>query len=346
MLLDAAQFLAVAGREYAVVTYSDKMIRQDMKRQQTEELVDVHGHDSMLTALLVHLVVVGDSPIGHIEYSGVCDSHAVGISPDVFEHLTDSLGRRFGMNDPWLVKTLLAYVFGEGNFLLLQPACQEIHETPPELVAHGSHGKEERCTPASMNLMPYARRINASARDDAMNMGVVKDVRSPRVEDGCHTSEQPLPDSECINGSPSSLEHTVVELPLIGHCDRMQAVGQCEDDMEVLGGDDFFPAELNPLLALLVLALGTMTVSATVVTDLDVPAFGTNLYMPAQGTCTALCHVPEGSFNRRNDMMLAKELSTVAPDNLTDVEARPHLFLGGNRTSIGRTSFCGSMSAT
>jgi hypothetical protein len=89
-----------------------------------------------------------------------------------------------------------------------------------------------------------------------------------------------------------------------------------------------------------------MTVSAAVVADMYVPTLRTNLYMPAQGTGTALRHVPEGSFNRRNDMMPAKELSTVASDNLTDVEACSHFFLGGNRTSIGRTSFCGSMSAT
>jgi len=68
--------------------------------------------------------------------------------------------------------------------------------------------------------------------------------------------------------------------------------------------------------------------------------------MPAQGTGTAQCHVPEGSFNRRNDMMLAQELSTVAPDNLTDVEARPHLDLGGKMVSIRRTCLIGSMSAT
>jgi hypothetical protein len=125
----------------------------------------------------------------------------------------------------------------------------------------------------------------------------------------------------------------------------MQTVGQRENDMEVPDRDDFFPAELNPLLTLLLLALGTMTVSAAVVADMYVPTFGTNLYMPAQGTGTALRHVPEGSFNRRNDMMPAKELSTVAPDNLTDVEARPHLALGGNMVSIRRTCFIGSMFA-
>jgi hypothetical protein len=125
----------------------------------------------------------------------------------------------------------------------------------------------------------------------------------------------------------------------------MQTVRHGEYDMEVLGRDDFFPAELNPLLTLLLLALGAMTIPTAVIADADIPALGTYLYMPAQGTGTALRHVPEGSFNRRNDMMPAKELSTVAPDNLTDVEARPHR-LGGNMVSISRTCFIGSMLAT
>jgi len=114
--------------------------------------------------------------------------------------------------------------------------------------------------------------------------------------------------------------------------------------MEVLDRDNLFPAELNPLLTLLLLTLGTMPVTTAVVADMHIPAFGTHLDMPAQGTGTALRHVPEGSFNRRDDMMLAKELSTVAPDNLTDVETSPHRF-GGNMVSISRTCFIGSMLA-
>ena len=58
MLLDTAQLVTVTGREYAVVTYSDKMIRQYMKRLQIKECIDVHGHDSMLAAWLVQELVV------------------------------------------------------------------------------------------------------------------------------------------------------------------------------------------------------------------------------------------------------------------------------------------------
>lgn len=346
MLLYAAQLLAVAGRENAIVTYSDKVIRQDMKRQQIKERIDVHGHDSVLAPLFVHLVVIGDMSVCNIEYSGIGDGHAIGIAPDVLEHLTDAFGRWLGIYDPRLCKAFLAYSLGDDGALLLQPSGQKIHETPTELTAHSSHGEEERRTPATMYLMPYAIGVNASTGYNAVDMRVEKEIRSPRMEDGCHSSLKPLSCCKSINSAPCSLEHTVVELPLVSRRYRMQTVGQRENDMEVFYRDNLFPAELNPLLTLLLLALGTMTVSATVVADMDVPTFGAYLYMPAQGAGTALRHVPEGSFNRRDDMVFAKELSTVAPDNLTDVEACPHLDLGGKMVSIRRTCFIGSMSAT
>lgn len=346
MLLYAAQLLAVAGRENAVVTYSDEMTWQYMKRQQIKECIDVHGHDSMLAALLVYLVVIRDMSVCNIEYSGIGDSHAVGIAPDVFEHLTDFLSRRLGIYDPVFVEALLAGGLRDKKSLLLQPACQQIHETPTELTAHGSDGEEKRGASTAMYLMPYAISVNSSAGYNAVDMGVVKKIRSPRMEDGCHARCESLLGSKSINSAPCGLEHTVVELPLVSHCNGMQTVRHGEYDMEVFYRENLFPAELNPLLTLLLLALGTMTVSATVVADMDVPTFGTYLYMPAQGAGTALRHVPEGSFNRRNDMVFAKELSTVAPDNLADVEARPHLDLGGKMVSISRTCFIGSMSAT
>ena len=316
-----------------------------MKRQQTKERIDVHVHDSMLSTLLVHLVVIGNLRVGHVLYSGIGDGHAVGIAPDVFEHLTDSLSRRLGIYDPVFVEALLAGGLRDKKSLLLQPACQQIHETPTELTAHGSDGEEKRGASTAMYLMPYTISVNSSAGYNAVDMGVVKKIRSPRMEDGCHTSLESLIVGKSINSAPCGLEHTVVELSLIGHRYRMQTVGQRENDMEVLDGDDFLPAEVNPLLTLLLLTLWTMTVTTTIIADMDFPTLRTNLYMPAQGTGTALCHVSEGSLNCRYDMMLAQKFSTVAPDNLTDVETSPHRF-GGNMVSISRTCLIGSMLAT
>ena len=238
-----------------------------MKRQQIEERIDVHGQDSVLAGLLVHFVVVGDSPVGDIEYPGISDGHAIGIAPDVFEYLPDSLGRRLGIDYPVLVKALLTDGLWYGKSLLLESAGQQIYETPPEFGTHGSHGEEKRCTSAAMDFMPYSLCINAPTGHDAVNMGVIEKIRSPRMEYGCHTSEQSLLGGKCINGTPGSLEHTVIELPLVSHRDRMQTVWQREYDMEIPGRDDFLPAALNPLLALLVLAFGTMAVATAVVAD-------------------------------------------------------------------------------
>ena len=346
LLLYAAQLLAVAGRANAVVTYSDEMTWQYMKRQQIKECIDVHGHDSMLAALLVYLVVIRDMSVSNIEYSGISDGHAVGIAPDVLEHLSDSLGRGLGMDDPVLVEALLAGGLRDKKSLLLQPACQQIHETPTELTAHGSDGEEKRGASTAMYLMPYAISVNSSAGYNAVDMGVVKKIRSPRMEDGCHTSLESLIVGKSINSAPCGLEHTVVELPLVSHCNGMQTVRHGEYDMEVLGRDNLFPAECNPLLTLLVLTLGAMTIPTAVIADADIPALGAHFYMPTKGTGTAQCHVPEGSFNRRNDMMLIKELSSMDSDNLADVESCPHLGFGGKMVSISRTCFIGSMSAT
>lgn len=49
------------------MTYSDKMVRQYMKRQQIKERIDVHGYDSVLATLLVHFVVIGDLRVGHVQ---------------------------------------------------------------------------------------------------------------------------------------------------------------------------------------------------------------------------------------------------------------------------------------
>ena len=88
------------------------------------------------------------------------------------------------MDDPVLVEALLAYSLRDGNTFFFQSAGHQTHETSPELSAHGGYGKEKRRTPATMERMPYAIDVNASARYNAVDMGVVKKIRSPRVENG------------------------------------------------------------------------------------------------------------------------------------------------------------------
>ena len=241
---------------------------------------------------------------------------------------------------------MFTYRLFNDDILLFESPCEQRHEFASELGAHGSNRKEKVTVLTALEMMPYALLVHSATRHNTVYVRMVEQIGSPRMEDGCHTGCESSFGSKGINSSPCSLEHTIVELPLMSHCNGMQTIGHSEYDMEVLGRDNLFPAELNPLFTLLVLTLWAMSVSATVVADMDVPTFGAYLYMPAQGAGTALRHVPEGSFNRRNDMMLIKELSSMDSDNLADVESRPHLGFGGKMVSISRTCFIGSMSAT
>jgi hypothetical protein len=208
------------------------------------------------------------------------------------------------------------------------------------------HGKEEVTVFTALEMMPNAMLIYPASRHNAVNVRMVEQIRTPRMEYGSHSGRQSFISSKSIDGSPCGLEHTVVEDTLIGHCERMQTCRHREDDMEVLGRDDLFPAEINPFLALLVLALGTMPVSAAVIADTDIPTLRADLHMPTQGTGPAEGHVGKSPSDRCYDVMLTKKLPSMIPDNLAKVVGSPHFFLGGKMTSISRTCFCGSMSAT
>ena len=115
--------------------------------------------------------------------------------------------------------------------------------------------------------------------------------------------------------------------------------------MEVLRGDNLLPAESNPLLAFLVLALRAMAVTTAVVADLYLSAFRAYLHMTSKGAGSAHRHMAKRFPYRRNNFMGTKKLLSMVTYNLTDVEARPHC-LGGKRTSISRTHLTGSISAT
>ena len=198
---------------------------------------------------------------------------------------------------------------------------------------------------ATLEMKPNAALVYPTTRHNTVNVRMVEQIRSPRMENGSHTCKQALILGKSLDSSPCSLEHTVVEDSLMGHRDGMKTCRQREDDMEVLDRDNLFPAAVNPLLPLLVLALGTMAVTTAVIADMHIPAFGTYLDMPAKGTGPAEGHVGESPSDRCYDVMLTQELPSMTADDLSDVETGPHR-LGGKMVSISRTCFIGSMLAT
>lgn len=94
MLLDAAQLIVVAGREYAIVTDTYKPVRQYVLGQSIQEIVNSNVSDIVLPTTSVIFVIEGNMRVSDIQYPGIGDSHAKGIASDVFKNLSDSLSRR------------------------------------------------------------------------------------------------------------------------------------------------------------------------------------------------------------------------------------------------------------
>jgi hypothetical protein len=240
---------------------------------------------------------------------------------------------------------MFTYRLFNDDILLFESPCEQRHEPATEPGAHSGDRKEKVRVLAPFDMMPHTSLIHSTARHNTVYVRMVEQIGSPRMEDGCHSSEESFIGSKCINGTPGGLEHTVVEDTLMSHSNRMQTIRHREYDMEVLDRDNLFPAELNPLFTLLVLTLGAMPVTTAVVADMHIPTLGAHLYMPTKDTGPALGHVGESLSDRCYDVMLTKEIPSMTADDLSDVETGPHRF-GGKIVSISRTCFIGSMSAT
>ena len=92
--LHAAEFLPITWRENAIVTDTDKPVRQYVLRKKIQERIDAFGLDLMFAATSIVLVIVGNCIVSHVHYSGICNGHTISITSDVLQDLTDSLGRR------------------------------------------------------------------------------------------------------------------------------------------------------------------------------------------------------------------------------------------------------------
>ena len=77
------------------MAYPDKSVWQYVLGEQIQEVNNHHGHDTMLAATSVILVVIGDFLFSHVLYPGIADGNPKGITSDVLENQVDSLCRRF-----------------------------------------------------------------------------------------------------------------------------------------------------------------------------------------------------------------------------------------------------------
>ena len=118
---------------------------------------------------------------------------------------------------PVFLFTLSPNFLVDDDIFLYESPCNQMHKPAVEFDAHGSDRKEKVRALTPLDMMPYTTFIHSTSRHNTVYVRMVEQIGSPRMEDGCHTGCESSFGSKGINSSPCSLEHTIVEFPLIGH---------------------------------------------------------------------------------------------------------------------------------
>ncbi len=174
-----------------------------------------------------------------------------------------------------------------------------LDEAPTEQARQHAHGQEEPA-PASDPALPIWR--NATAGDDAMHVGMMRQCRTPGVQDqgGADLGAEMFRiGGEGRQRFRCDVEQQPVDHGLVGVGDGTDGFGQREDDVVVLDGQQIGVLGLEPALGGTRLALRAMSIAAGVVADLLMPAGMATQCVSAQRRGTAL-------FDGRHDLELTE----------------------------------------
>src|SRR5450432_4058344 len=158
-----------------------------------------------------------------------------------------------------------------------------------------------------------------------MQMGMQQQVLSPGMQD--HGEANPCPQSsrvasQCQKGSRSCLEQQGVESSRVLEHQGVKQIGQCEHDVEVRNGEQPLQASLEPDGSLNRLALGTMAISAGVVSNANILAGTAAFDMTSQGCGAALHQMSYHLGLFRREWMTVTILAPVGAENVRDFEFR------------------------
>ena len=275
----------VGGGKKTVVADLDESGRQDVQKESAHEFHGVHGRGLAVFGAKADVVSIeAHQPlIGHPD--------PVGVPTEVLEDLLGAPKGLLGVDDPVLaVKAVLEPVEGRTIGKLGAAACKgepitlvEIFEAVEDLatedLGHRLDGKEE---PAAC-WYPMLLLVETSGRDDAMGVGMEAQVARPGVQHTGHSKlRMQAAETKVEQGSRGRFEQQVVHFGGIHPSQRAQFLGQGEDHMEILRGNDSLAALFDPSCLGQGLALGTVAIAARIVGGPFVSARRADVQMPAQ----------------------------------------------------------------
>jgi hypothetical protein len=201
------------------------------------------------------------------------------VSAQVFNYMFWPREWLFGVNNPIVFiqainKLLrLRQILLKGFYKLLPEDTGEALDTEQKhfAVFRGTH------------LFPLPSEVDSPTGNNTMNMRMQAKVLPPGMQYGYHTRFcMQLCVRELSYCFPGNGKQQVIKICRMLNKQAIERVGYCKDNMKVWDRKQILLAVLYPCFPLGVLALGTMTVTARVITDTDMTALIAFVNMSAQ----------------------------------------------------------------
>ena len=327
---------------------ADEAVGNDVEQEATEELVDGEVQDLDPIAVGVVAPAKADVSVGEVDQTVVGEGDAMGVATEIGEHMLGSGKRGLAVDDPrrlaqfgkprsegrWLSEG--GQAVGEMSFTPIERPLQAGEIAPAEDLSQGADGKEERgpgWNPAC------AVRGEGAAGDDTVDVNMLRKILAPRVEYGRHAHVAPevtriAPEAQ--EGGGRALKEQAIDQPRVTLRQRIERVGQREDDVEVGNGQDVAAAGDEPTLGGHALAFGAVAVATGVVGDAFGAARRADGAMAAERGGAAGRDGLQGAVLNARQAMRAAIVRGGRADDLGELEARRALTTDAREDGRGR----------
>lgn len=219
----------------------------------------------------------------------------MGIAPQILHHAGGATEWRLAIDHPVLLVAGLKQALETGGIfeMLLRSVELQLHcldvgkEFTPEQLGHHSDGQEKllaRCP-------PFAKVIQPTTGDDAVDMGMEGEILAPGMQDGSQAGFRVkifLIRRQLQNGFGGTPEQKGIQRPLVLKYYRSQCRRNGEHRMEIRNIQQIICPGLHPSLSGQALAFGTVAVAAGIVRHLYITTILADLGMSAQLACPAI----------------------------------------------------------
>lgn len=294
-LLQGRQFrFPVSDRQYSVIPDFVKTRRQAVLQEAADEFRGIERQGFLLAVVAVVFVRKRNIAVLNSQDSPVADSDAMGITPQIVDHLFRPAEGAFGIHHPLFFVQRGEQLFerffmlqsrglsAELQLTLLIQVPQVMQEFSAEQA--GKHAYRQKTIVAASHPGGFVVRQPTTGHN-AVQVRVQRQVLSPGVQYGDHAglSSEPLGlPGQLAKCFPGGAEQQVIQLRLIVHHHGVQAIGQSKNQMEISYRQEFLRAVFNPALLSRPLAFGTVPVATGIVRHYPVAAGRAGVHMAAQ----------------------------------------------------------------